>query len=173
MKNNVRDTLKNITLLAMDFDGVHTDGFVYVNQNGIETVRCSRRDSLGLGYLKKLGIKLVVISKEVNPVVLTRCKKLDIECYQGVEDSHGKRDILESLVRRENVPISQVAFIGDDINDIEAAQYAGIGITVADGHDEMKKVANLILTRKGGDHALRELCDLVMKARGDGTSIYG
>jgi YrbI family 3-deoxy-D-manno-octulosonate 8-phosphate phosphatase len=109
---------------------------------------------------------LAVISKERNPVVLTRCKKLDVECYQGVEDSLGKRDILEALVQRENVPISQVAFIGDDVNDIETIQYAGIGITVADGHNDIKKVADLILTRKGGDHALRELCDLIIETRG-------
>jgi YrbI family 3-deoxy-D-manno-octulosonate 8-phosphate phosphatase len=166
MKEDILDKLRNISLLAMDFDGVHTNGFVYVDQYGVESVRCSRRDSLGLGYLRNLGIKLAVISKERNPVVLTRCKKLDVECYQGVEDSLGKRDILEALVQRENVPISQVAFIGDDVNDIETIQYAGIGITVADGHNDIKKVADLILTRKGGDHALRELCDLIIETRG-------
>ncbi len=159
------EKIKNIALLAMDFDGVHTDGFVYVDQNGIETVRCSRKDSLGLNMLKCAGIKLFVISKEENSVVAARCKKLNIECFHGVHDAFGKLEILKSLAEREGVAMEQIAFIGDDVNDVEALVSAGVGVTVADGHEEVKKVADIVLTRKGGDHALRELCDIVLNAK--------
>ncbi len=158
--------LKNTSLLVMDFDGVHTDGFVYVSDEGHESVRCSRRDSLGLNMLKRAGVKLFVISKEKNPVVLARCKKLDIECYQGIESGVGKKEILASLIEREKVSIENVVFIGDDVNDIDAILHAGIGVTVADGHEEVKNVADIVLTRNGGDHALRELCDLILDAKG-------
>ncbi len=166
MQNASIEKLKTVSLLAMDFDGVHTDGFVYVDDEGHESVRCSRRDSLGLHMLKRAGVKLFIISKEKNPVVRARCRKLDIECYQGVESGVGKKEILEALIEREGVSKDSVIFIGDDVNDVDALMYAGIGVTVADGHEELKKVANILLTRKGGDHALRELCDLILDAKG-------
>ena len=166
MPRDLIQKLKNVSLLAMDFDGVHTDGFVYVDDSGHESVRCSRRDSLGLNMLKRAGVKLFVISKEKNPVVLARCNKLDIECYQGIESGIGKKEILASLIERENVSIENVVFIGDDVNDVDAISYAGIGVTVADGHEKVKQVADVILTRNGGNHALRELCDLILDAKG-------
>ena len=165
MDKEILKKIKKIQILAMDFDGVHTDGFVYVGQNGEEFVRCSRRDSLGLNMLQEAGIKLFVISKEKNPVVKMRCEKLGILYYQGVDDSQGKAEILKSLAEKEKVDMSRVAFIGDDENDIDALSCAGVSITVADGHEKVKKVVNFILTRKGGDHALRELSDLIMNAR--------
>jgi YrbI family 3-deoxy-D-manno-octulosonate 8-phosphate phosphatase len=110
--------LKDVRILAMDFDGVHTDGFVYTNEDGVEFVRCSRRDSLGLELLKQQGIKLCVISKEKNPVVLARCNKLQVECYQGVHNSSNKKEILKEFAEREGVEQKDVRFIGDDVNDI-------------------------------------------------------
>ncbi len=166
MRNSsITNKLSTAKLLIMDFDGVHTDGYVYLDQNGKETVRCSRRDGLGLAMLKKAQMRLVVISKEKNPVVLARCKKLDIECYQGVDDSAGKLHILSSLIERENISREHVAFIGDDVNDIDALKHAGISVTVADGHEAVKKIVDLVLTRKGGEHALRELCERILKAK--------
>ena len=78
----------------------------------------------------------------------------------------GKKEILVALIEREKVSIENVVFIGDDVNDVDAISYAGVGVTVADGHEEVKKVADVILTRNGGSHALRELCDLILEAKG-------
>lgn len=168
MNHDLVERLRKISLFAMDFDGVHTDGFVYVDEVGNETVRCSRRDSLGLSLLQKRGIKLCVISKEKNPVVAVRCKKLNIEYYQSVEDAIGKQQILEELMRREGLVAEQLLFLGDDVNDIDALTYAGVGVTVQDGHEAVKSVADLTLSRKGGEHAVRELCDLILEAKGHG-----
>lgn len=159
-------SLCTVSMLVMDFDGIHTDGFVYVDENGCETVRCSRRDGLGLEILKNNGIKLCVISKEKNPVVSARCKKLDIEYYQGVDNSLGKKDILESLVMREGFPIESVMYMGDDINDHDAMVYAGIAVTVADGHEQIKNIADIILKSKGGEHAIREIAEMILVAKG-------
>lgn len=166
MKNYLQD-LRNVAMLVMDFDGVHTDGFVYIDEQGRETVRCSRRDGLGLEMLKKIGIKLFVISKEKNPVVAMRCNKLGIEYYQGVSDASDKKEIMETLLKREGVLVESVVYVGDDVNDVDALRYAGTGVVVADAHEDLKRYADIILTRNGGSHALRELCDYILTAKRD------
>lgn len=164
MKN--KNLFKKVRLVVMDFDGVHTDGFVYVNDKGEETVRCSRRDGLGIEMLKKIGVKSVVVSKEKNKVVLQRCKKLGIESFYGVADSDGKKNLLIKIMEREGLRQGEIIFIGDDINDIGALTVAGLAVTVADAHPEVKEVSDIVLTRKGGDHAIRELADLILISQG-------
>lgn len=144
---------------------IHTDGYAYVDENGVESVRVSRIDSLLMGKLKALGIKLVVISKEENHVVLARCEKLKIECFQGVENASGKLAILQMLMRRDGFSREETLFVGDDINDLNAVEWAGVGVTVADGERSVRAVANLVLTRGRGDHVLRELFELILDAR--------
>lgn len=152
--------LKNVKLISFDFDGVFTDGRVYVNQDGVETVVCSRRDSLGLNQIRKLGIKLAVISMEPNPVIAKRCKKLNIPVYTGKE----KLPIFKKVLSQEKLKPSQVAFFGDDLNDLECMKYAGIAFTVSDGAPDCLKVADYSTERKSGNHAVREICDLILKA---------
>ena len=164
--NDLNKKLKNIKLLAMDFDGIMTDGKVYVDQDGEETVKCSRKDGLGIELLKKHGITAVVISKEVNPVVSIRCKKLNIDCYQVVQDSESKYKILERIIREKNIDPSQVAYMGVDLNDIQVFKNVNLAITVADGHESLKKLSHYITEAKGGDHAVREVCEKILIAQG-------
>lgn len=156
--------LRKIKLIGFDFDGVFTDGRVYVNQDGVETVVCSRRDSLGLNQLKRLGIKLAVISMEPNPIVEKRCEKLKIEC---VSDPGEKIDNFKKLMKREGIKPEQTAFMGDDLNDLDCLKHAGVAFTVADAADECKRAAHYVTSRKSGDHAVREICDLILKARSE------
>lgn len=155
----------NVLMLATDFDGVHTDGYVYVDQSGMEMVRCSRRDSLGLEMLAKAGVECCVISKEKNPVVARRCEKLGITCYQGVETGDGKREILRRIMAERELRPAQVAYMGDDLNDLAAFELAGIRVTVADGHEQLKKCASYVARARGGEHALREVADLIIDAK--------
>lgn len=164
--NSSIELLKEVDLIAMDFDGIHTNGFVYVDQDGNETVRCSRRDSLGLNMLVKHGVQLVVISKETNPVVKARCEKLGIPYVQSVGNARGKAEVLTQWCSEQNISLQRTLFVGDDVNDIEAMRLSGVSVTVADGHEEVKKIADITLTRNGGDHALRELCDLILSVKG-------
>lgn len=166
MINNIEEKLKKVKLLAMDFDGVMTDGCVYVSQDGVESVRCSRKDGLGIELLKKYGITAVVISKEVNPVVTVRCKKLNIDCYQAVQDSDTKFEILERIIKEKNIDPSQVAYMGDDLNDIQVFKNVNLAITVADGHESLKELSHYITEAKGGDHAVREVCEKILIAQG-------
>src|SRR3989338_738167 len=90
-----------IRMLIMDFDGVLTDGHVFVNQEGNEWVRCSRRDGLGIELLQKNGLEACVISKETNPVVRARCQKMGIACFQGVDDGGGKLEIMKRIMQEK------------------------------------------------------------------------
>ncbi|MDP3954713.1 MAG: HAD hydrolase family protein [bacterium] len=164
MRDNA--SLLNIKLLVLDFDGIMTNGKVRVDQNGIESVECSRKDGLGIDLLKKYGISVCVISKETNPVVSKRCAKLKIPCVQAIENSDGKLEILSRIMKEMSLKPDEVAFMGDDLNDIDALKNAGVSFTVSDGHPEVKKICNYITRAGGGQHAVREVAELILKAKG-------
>lgn len=155
--------LSKIKILFLDFDGVLTDGYVYIDGDGKEMVRCSRRDSLGLGTLRSKDIKVTVISKETNSVVSERCKKLMIECFYGVGN---KAAFLRGYIDRWQILPAQAAYIGDDVNDLEAMKAVGAPIAVGDAVPEIKKIALYVTKKKGGEGAVREICDLILKAKG-------
>ena len=160
MKNRAK-----IKVLALDFDGVLTDGYVYFRQDGMETVRCRRKDSLGTNMLQKAGVGVVVISKETNPVVATRCRKMNVDFFYSVDTDDQKLDILKKYLRERNLSLEETAYMGDDINDLECLRAVGVSITVADGHPDCKAIADYITKRKGGEHAVREVCDLILAVR--------
>ena len=160
------ERLAGVQLLALDFDGILTDGFVYFDQAGGESVRCSRRDSLGTNMLQVAGLLVVVISKETNPVVGTRCKKMGVDYYQGVDTGEQKLDVLERCLCDHKILLSDTVYMGDDINDLPCLSRVSVAVTVADGHNRCKEVAHYVTSRKGGDHAVREICDLILKAKG-------
>ena len=166
MDKALKTKFRNIKLLAMDFDGIMTDGCVYVNQRGIESVKCSRKDGLGIGLLKKNNIQAVVVSTEANPVVSARCKKLKIKYWQKVEQAEEKKQILQRLTKQMKLTANQVAYMGDDLNDQAVFKVAGLKITVADGQSILKETADYITKAKGGQHAVREVCELILTAKG-------
>ncbi len=153
----IEDRIRAVRLVAFDFDGVFTDNTVYVSEDGSEAVRCWRGDGLGLRKLERLGVTPVIISTETNPVVLSRARKLKIRCLQGVED---KRAALESLARELGLVLAQVAFVGNDINDLPCLNSVGLPIVVQDAHPDVLPSARYRTQRAGGKGAVREVCDL-------------
>ncbi len=147
-----------VRLLVLDFDGVLTDNRVWVDQDGRESVACSRGDGMGLSRLRQLGIPVLVLSKEQNPVVAARCRKLQLPCYHGIDD---KAPLLRQLAAERDIPLSHVVYVGNDVNDAECLQIVGCGVVVADAHPAVRPLAQLILTSAGGFGAVRELCDLI------------
>ena len=144
-------------LVAFDFDGVFTDNKVYVFQDGSEAVCCSRADGLGLEKLKRLGIETIIISTEVNPVVGVRSKKLGIRCVQGCDD---KKAALQSVARELGLRWDQVAFVGNDINDLSCLLAVGLPMVVRDAHPDVVQTALYQSQTAGGQGAVREICDL-------------
>ena len=144
-------------LIAFDFDGVFTDNKVYVLQDGSEAVCCFRGDGIGLEKLKRLGIQTVIISTEVNPVVGVRSKKLGIRCVQGCAN---KRAALEVVARELGLSLEQVAFVGNDVNDLTCLLAVGLPIVVRDAHPDVVATASYQTQVAGGQGAVREICDL-------------
>lgn len=147
-----------IKAIAFDFDGVFTDNKVYLNQLGIETVVCNRSDGIGIKRLENIGIKMVIISTESNPIVSVRAKKLGINVFQSIED---KSEILTQWAREIKIDMKYIAFLGNDINDISAFSKVGFPIAVDDSFEEILVHTIFKLKSKGGQGAVRELCDLV------------
>lgn len=161
----MRKKLSKIRLLALDFDGTLTDGMVYVDQRGNEMVRCSRKDGLGINMLKTMGILVVVISKETNPVIKKRCEKLRVDCYNGINTGDDKLNILKRYISERGIARKEIVYMGDDINDLPCLKFAGIAVTVADGDKNCRAVAHIITKHKGGNHAVREICDMLISSR--------
>jgi 3-deoxy-D-manno-octulosonate 8-phosphate phosphatase (KDO 8-P phosphatase) len=151
------ELVRRIRLVVFDFDGVFTDNMVYVFQDGSEAVRCSRSDGLGLEKLRALGLQLAIISTETNPVVSARARKLKLRCVQGCSD---KRTALDELVREMGIPFAEVAFVGNDINDLSCLTSVGLPIVVQDAHREVIPYGRYRTAAPGGRGAVREVCDL-------------
>lgn len=153
--------LCKIKLLALDFDGVLTDNRVLVSEDGKEAVLCDRGDGLGLQMLRGKGIEVIVISKEKNPVVSARCRKLGIECIQACDD---KLEALKQKAESRKLKRAEIAYVGNDVNDLECLRWVGLPIAVADAVPEVKATAKMITTRPGGRGAVREICDLLVNS---------
>jgi YrbI family 3-deoxy-D-manno-octulosonate 8-phosphate phosphatase len=157
----VAGDLAAVRLVVFDFDGVFTDNTVYVSEDGTESVRCWRGDGLGLQAVQRLGIGVLILSTEVNPVVTARSRKLKVECVQGCEDKHAR---LLALVRERGLTPDQVAYVGNDINDLGCLEAVRLPIVVGDAHPSVLGAARLRTTRPGGHGAVREVCDLLVAA---------
>lgn len=148
--------------LVMDFDGVFTDDRVLVDENGREAVFASRSDGMGLGRLRKLtDIRLLILSKEPNPVVTARGRKLAIEVRQGIDD---KLPELDRWLAEHGISRAQTIYIGNDVNDLDCMKAVGFAVAPADARPEAKAVARLVTQAEGGRGALRELCEALIAA---------
>lgn len=157
ISDNLFLRIKATKLIAFDFDGVFTDNSVIVDQNGVESVRCWRSDGLGLSRLKKLDLKAIILSTEENPVVAVRSQKLQIECTHG---SKNKLLDLKDIAKKSRLELNQIAYVGNDINDLECLKAVGFPIVVADAHPEVIDHCLYKTKTPGGYGAVREICDL-------------
>lgn len=152
--------IPSLKMIIFDFDGVFTDNSVYIDENGFESVRCSRSDGLGLRYLDSLRIKYSIISTEKNHVVSVRAKKLGISVSQGHDE---KLPILKKIAKSHNINLKQIAYVGNDVNDLTCLQEVGLPIAVADAYPEVLSLAKYITLKLGGYGAVREVCELFNK----------
>lgn len=152
---------RSVRLAVFDFDGVFTDNRVLVDETGREAVFCNRSDGLGLEMLRAAGIAAMVLSKERNPVVGARCRKLRLDYLQGIDH---KGAALQDEVRRRGLELSQVAFMGNDVNDLECLQLVGLPACVADAYEPVKAASLFVAEKNGGYGAVREFCDFLLSA---------
>lgn len=161
MRERITD-FSEVKLVVFDFDGVFTDNRVYVGQDGKEMVSCWRSDGVGLSRVKEVGVKTIVITSEVNPVVKKRCTKLEIDCVTNCKD---KLSALKRVIREQGLSPREVCFVGNDLPDLDCLKYVGHPVAVKGSADEVLKVAKYTTQREGGSGAVREVCDLIYKAQ--------
>lgn len=159
--SDFQDKIKKIQLLISDVDGVLTDGGMYYSKKGEYAKKFNTRDGMGIRMMRQLGIEVAVISGENTKIVEGRMRKLNIRhVFMGVTD---KLKVVRSLSEKLKIPLDNIAYVGDDINDIPAMENVCLAITVADAADPVKGLAHYITRAKGGDGALREICNIIVR----------
>ena len=152
--------------LVFDFDGIFTNNKVYLNQRGEESIRCDRGDGLGLDMLRAFiskydwNLDMFILSKELNPVVSSRAKKLKIKCNQGI--SNKLKFINEYLLSRfgdVDYSSSGLIYLGNDLNDLESIIFSGFSACPIDSHSLVKDQVNLVIDKKGGEGFVREFIE--------------
>lgn len=157
----VRDMTKSIELFACDVDGTLTDSCTYYSRNGEVMKKFNMKDGMGFMLLKQNGVIPIILTKEKSDVVLSRTQKLGIkEVHIGVQDKLKK---LLLIAARLEVEKGQIAYIGDDINDLEAMKAVGLSFAPSDAIREVKKVADVVTKRGGGKGSVREAIDYVLE----------
>ena len=159
LKRSYQELLpKKIEAVVYDFDGVFTDNRVHLNEAGLESGTCHRGDGMGCQQLQRHGIRQLILSSEVNPVVAARGQKLGLTVIQGVRS---KLERLQQWLGENAIALEHTLFLGNDINDRECLKAVGCGVIVADAHPSVFSCAKIVLENKGGFGAIRELTDLI------------
>lgn len=154
----------NLVLMGFDVDGVLTDGTLYFSSQGDEIKAFSSLDGHGLKMLQHAGIEVAIISGRSSRALQLRAENLGIrELHMGVED---KRGLIGRLAGARGIGLAQVGYMGDDVVDLPILRACGFSATVADGHDEVKSRVDHVAARGGGRGAVREVCELILRAQG-------
>ena len=159
-----RQALRRINLLVLDVDGVLTDGGLWLDPNGLLQKRFDVRDGMGIRLLKQAGVQLAFLSGGKGGATEARAHQLGIQhCLVGVKD---KPAALQKLQQQMNATTATTAFVGDDLNDLALRHQVRLLITPADACPAVRKQADAVLSKRGGDGAVRELAEHILKARG-------
>jgi 3-deoxy-D-manno-octulosonate 8-phosphate phosphatase (KDO 8-P phosphatase) len=164
----MRQTLKRIRLFATDVDGVLTDGGMYYAESGDELKKFNTRDGMGIKLLQRAGLITALITQEETKLVARRGERLAIpEVHQRVFD---KLSRLRDIAARHQIALEDVAYMGDDVNDLETLQAVGFSATPADGVVSVQKKVDYVCRLKGGEGAVREVVDMILAAQAGSTT---
>lgn len=156
--------LSNIKVLAFDIDGTVTDGGIYYDNNEIELKKFNVKDGFGIAALEKEGITCAVITGRNAPLTARRMK--DLKVTHIMQGQANKAESLQALCQELSVSADEIVCIGDDLNDMPMFRLAAVTVCPNDAHPYIKKVADYVTTLDGGKGAVRELCDLILIAKG-------
>ena len=156
---------RDLHTIVFDFDGVFTDNKVWVDENGVESVRCDRGDGLGFDLLRAFikannwSLNYFILSKEKNPVVSVRAEKLQIVSVQSMSN---KQDYLANYLKESNLSPEGLTYLGNDLNDLAAMRMAGFSVAPIDAHAVILDQADLVLPNKGGDGFVRAFIEVLV-----------
>ena len=159
-QNNNKISLDGIKYIVFDFDGVFTDNKVYVDSNGVETIRCDRADGMAIDLLRKFinknnfKVKLLILSTEKDKATLQRARKLKINCVRGISNKY------DYLLDRYGTDIfDKICYLGNDINDLDVMKYSRYSVSPLDAHLEIKRMSNFNLNTLGGQGFVRDFVE--------------
>ena len=162
--SNLKEIIRNIKLLALDVDGVLTDGSLYYYKEGEALKKFNVQDGQGIKLLQAYDIEIAVISGRECEIVNNRCEELGIKhIYQN---THDKAKKIRLLCNQLGISLQEIAYIGDDILDVPVFEIIGLPVCPKDGHPSAVKRAKLITERSGGNGCVREIIDLILKEKG-------
>ena len=160
---SLNETLAKIKLLAVDVDGTLTDAGMYWSAEGDQLKKFNTRDAKGLELVRKAGVEVAIITSENSPIVTARASKLGIQhCFIGVEN---KQKCLEALARELRVGMAEIAYVGDDINDLNCLEMSGFSACPADAVSAVTATVQYISKYAGGMGAIRDICELICAAQ--------
>jgi len=150
-----------IKLIVLDVDGCLTDGTLIYSTDGVESKNFNVKDGLGITTWIKTGNQVAIITGRNSQIVEKRAKELGVQhLHQGIRD---KDRVIKEIVKSLGLKFYEVAVIGDDLNDYNMLHLAGRSFTPSDGHDEIKKLVNTVLSKDGGNGAVREMIDILVE----------
>ena len=164
MTEETKKKLAAITLLVLDVDGVLTDGHLTVYGDGTESKDFHTHDGHGIRLWQRAGLKVALISGRQSEPTARRAAQLEIA--HVFQDCHFKRPTLEELLAALDLAPEQVAYMGDDLPDLPVIRFVGFGVAVANAVAEVKAEADYVTTCRGGEGAVREVIELILKASG-------
>ncbi len=154
---------RRVRLLCLDVDGVLTDAGMYYGPDGEVLQKFNTRDGMGIARVRDHGVAVAIISGEDSAIVHARATKLRIDdVFAGVQD---KRAAIDELRARHGLEYGDLAFVGDDLNDLPALECVGFPCAVADAAAPVKRLAAFVADRRGGEGAVRQVCELIVAAK--------
>jgi len=161
MDSKIEEKIGKIKIVITDVDGVLTDGGMYYNEDGEYMKKFNTKDSMGMELLLKNGIKTIWMTREDSMIVKQRAKKIKIvELYSNVIK---KENMLSEISQEYKVNNDEIAYIGDDVNDLEIMKQVGFSATPNDGNNVIKEIADYVCETNGGNGAFREIGDLIIR----------
>ena len=157
-ESTFKEKASRIRMLILDVDGTLTDGGIYIDANGVQSKKFNIRDGMGITLLHEIGITIGMISHSRAKALLDeRARMLGIQyVYSGKEP---KLEVLERWMKELSLSYPQIAYIGDDVNDIEMLEKVGLSACPSDAHYKVVKAVDIVLTREGGKGCVREFID--------------
>jgi YrbI family 3-deoxy-D-manno-octulosonate 8-phosphate phosphatase len=160
----LEERCRKIRLILSDVDGVLTDGGIIFDNQGIETKKYHARDGLGIQLWQRAGFRFGILTARTSHIVRLRAAELGLDIVrQGFED---KVPAAQEIIKEQNVEPEQVCYIGDDLTDLPIIRRVGLGAAVADAANEVRSAAHLVTSLPGGNGAVRELIETILKAQG-------
>lgn len=160
----MKDKIKRIKVLAMDVDGVLTDGKIIIDSSGSEIKNFNVYDGYGLLFFKRAGYQTAIITARASTPVEVRARDLRID--RVYQDAYPKGNFYRQMLKDFNVKDEEVCYVGDDLPDIEVLRQVGFAVAVANAMDDVKKAADYVTRTPGGEGAVREVIELILRTQG-------